>query len=387
VELFLAVLGATGVLMAIAANATSIARYVGERRRAGPPSNRRAAPVLAVSRAASGPVGAPPAAAEVSPQPGAARTHAVPIRTPDQRVRVFVSSTLASSPPSARRRARDRVAAADARAVRARGAPTSAARPVPRVPRPERRLRGDLRCALRVGRAGRGRLGFRGRVPARRRTAEARLRPRRDGPREPALERLLERIRRDDHTSYKSFRSAEELAESAPRRPRRAPQRTLRARGAAPPRTTDGGGAPFAATPARRRLCPDNRPRSSAASAARGVDRAAARPNVRLLTLYGPGGAGKSRVAIELATRTAEHFGGDVSYVSLAAVRDPSSWRPRWRSASASRRPSASSTVAGHAARLGRPARLLLIDNFEHLVEAAPVVADLVQAAPQLTVW
>jgi predicted ATPase/DNA-binding CsgD family transcriptional regulator len=106
---------------------------------------------------------------------------------------------------------------------------------------------------------------------------------------------------------------------------------------------------------------------------------------VRLLTLTGPGGVGKTRLAIEAASGLVDAFPDGVTYVSLAAVDD------------AALLPSTIATGLGVVPRGEQPVlealldhlrerRLLLIlDNFEQLLDAAPVVVTLLRAASRLT--
>jgi predicted ATPase len=110
------------------------------------------------------------------------------------------------------------------------------------------------------------------------------------------------------------------------------------------------------------------------------------RPEVRLLTLYGPGGAGKSRVAIEVASRLRATFADDVAYVTLASVREPELVASSLAIGLGAREAVGVSPVRAIQEALARRAGLLVIDNFEHLVEAAPVIADVARAAPALTI-
>ncbi len=104
----------------------------------------------------------------------------------------------------------------------------------------------------------------------------------------------------------------------------------------------------------------------------------------RLLTLTGPGGTGKTRLSLQLAARAADDFPDGVFFVPLEPIRDPMLVAPRIAGAvgvsEASTRPIAES--------LGdwlRDKRLLLVlDNFEQVVSAAPVVAELLRAAPDI---
>jgi predicted ATPase/DNA-binding XRE family transcriptional regulator len=107
--------------------------------------------------------------------------------------------------------------------------------------------------------------------------------------------------------------------------------------------------------------------------------------SVRLMTLVGPGGVGKTRLALEIARGIAEDGATRVAFVELATIRDPAFVAPaiaealglsnataldlprRVRAASDERRPT-----------------LLVLDNCEHVLDAAPLVVDLLTSAPSL---
>jgi predicted ATPase len=100
------------------------------------------------------------------------------------------------------------------------------------------------------------------------------------------------------------------------------------------------------------------------------------RDGARLVTLTGPGGSGKTRLAIEAATEVIGDFANGVYWIQLADIRDPSLVMPE-----IGQTVGASGSVAEGLA--GKRA-LLLLDNFEHVVEAAPAVAELVETCPTL---
>jgi predicted ATPase/class 3 adenylate cyclase len=104
----------------------------------------------------------------------------------------------------------------------------------------------------------------------------------------------------------------------------------------------------------------------------------------RLLTLVGPGGAGKSRLALEAGTLAVRRRDHGVYLVRLAPVED-SSLVAAEIARVLSVDPGAD-VMASLAAYLGERDCVLVLDNLEHLPEAAPLVATLIEAAPGLTV-
>jgi predicted ATPase len=113
------------------------------------------------------------------------------------------------------------------------------------------------------------------------------------------------------------------------------------------------------------------------------------REDVRLVTLTGPGGIGKTRLGVQIAGEVADSFPLGVFFVPLSAVNDPE------RIASTIAQTLGVRETAGqtpldslreYLQTLSRTAMLLFLDNFEHLVAAAPMVADLLTSAPMLKV-
>jgi len=98
----------------------------------------------------------------------------------------------------------------------------------------------------------------------------------------------------------------------------------------------------------------------------------------RLLTLTGAGGSGKTRLALQSAGATADEFPDGVYWVPLATLQDP-----QLVPAAAAQAVGAEGDLAAHVADRRM---LLYFDNFEHLVDGASVVAELVGACPNLKV-
>ncbi len=110
-------------------------------------------------------------------------------------------------------------------------------------------------------------------------------------------------------------------------------------------------------------------------------------PEERLVTLSGPGGSGKTRLALEAARQAAPRFAGPVCFAPLADLSDAAFIPDILLSALGLARSAAESPldqITAHLAAL--PPGLLVLDNFEHLVErGAPWLLSLLGRVPHLT--
>jgi predicted ATPase/class 3 adenylate cyclase len=108
------------------------------------------------------------------------------------------------------------------------------------------------------------------------------------------------------------------------------------------------------------------------------------RDDVRLVTLTGTGGAGKTRLALQLAAAVVEQFSNGVFFVSLAPIRDWELVVPTVAQTLGLREQSGEPVVETLTEYLRDKQMLLVLDNFEQVVAAAPVLAGLLGSAPRL---
>src|SRR5215471_9441298 len=188
---------------------------------------------------------------------------------------------------------------------------------------------------------------------------------------EPGLSRMLEAIRAEGTTAYKRFSDAGELRELIASDL----AMTLAERFGGPDRAA---GWPAIPSPVSALVGRD-------ADVAE-VTRMLTAPGARLVVLTGVGGAGKTRLALAVAERTQEQWADGAAFVDLSPVTDPRLVPDAIASALG---------LVGHGRerpldtlqrRLAREHMLLVLDNFEQVLGAAPVVADLLERTPGLRV-
>ena len=202
--------------------------------------------------------------------------------------------------------------------------------------------------------------------------------------RDPELVDLLARIQADDKVSYKPFDDLDELTrlikdDLALILTERFEMAVGSGRDAADPATPN-----TERRPSRIPISPTLFVgREDDVERLRGL---LARDEVRLVTLTGPGGVGKSRLAFEVAVRIEDHYTDGMAYVLLGQVADPTLVLSRIAQGVGARESADRSVLDALRDYLADKNMLLLLDNFEHVLSVAPSVAELLAACPDLKI-
>jgi predicted ATPase/DNA-binding XRE family transcriptional regulator len=166
----------------------------------------------------------------------------------------------------------------------------------------------------------------------------------------------------------------------------RAPPDLAPAPGLLPPSTSVAGVAPASAsiTPRTGQLPASMTSFIGREWEATAVDTRLRAPGVRLVTLTGAGGIGKTRLALQIARGLHDAFPQGVWFVNLAPVSDPSLVIPMIAQALGVREQHSTPIIEILCAALGEQRLLIVLDNFEQVVAAAVEVAALLAAVPGL---
>lgn len=195
------------------------------------------------------------------------------------------------------------------------------------------------------------------------------------GQRENRLSELLQKIQRDDKVSYKSFSEPEELEQLIIND--LAVLLTERFNLSLHRKLTDA--KLFHLLPAApnqligREKCLNH------------ITHLLEKPSIRLITLFGPGGIGKTRLAIESARNSESSFKDGIAFIALAPVRDPL-LAAETICYNLGIKVSAGNTLESLKFFLQDKNLLLVLDNFEQITEAASIIDDLLYAAPHIKI-
>jgi predicted ATPase len=200
--------------------------------------------------------------------------------------------------------------------------------------------------------------------------------------RESQLQALLDHIKAQEAVSYQKFSTPEELSE-------------LIANDLALMLTEHFMAKPLVEALLKAPALPD--PRFFNLPAQRGplIDRNSEltttrtllmREDTGLVTLTGPGGVGKTRLALQVATDLVEFFADGIFFVSLESLKDPVLVAPILAKELHVPETDSQPVSEGLARYLQKKQLVLVLDNVEQVVSSAPLIAELLQAAPQLKV-
>ncbi|HEY7023214.1 MAG TPA: DUF4062 domain-containing protein, partial [Ktedonobacterales bacterium] len=203
--------------------------------------------------------------------------------------------------------------------------------------------------------------------------------------REPQLETLLNRIRDDDCAAYQRFTTPEELGELIENDlALLLTERFERAQQAQVAQAQVAQAQPVPAPPRRPQLPTERSAMVDRERESADLHALLERDDVGLVTLTGPGGAGKTRLALHVAVEMEEQFPDGVYFVQLANLTSADQVASALVKA-VDARESAGGALAALQDFLRGKRTLLLLDNFEQVVEAAPILAELLATCPQLT--
>jgi predicted ATPase len=190
--------------------------------------------------------------------------------------------------------------------------------------------------------------------------------------REPRLAEMLDRIRRDGRISYRTFAAPGDLRHLV--RDDIALLLSERFEPDAAEPVAEHASVPAPAGPILGREAEIEQ-----------LNKLLTDPGVRLVTLTGPGGVGKTRLATELARTLAGAYPDGVRFVALSAVTTPDLVGAALAQALGLRTTAGRPPIDDVEAYLRTRACLLVIDNFEQVAAAAPMISTLLSAAPAVT--
>ncbi len=199
--------------------------------------------------------------------------------------------------------------------------------------------------------------------------------------REPALKAMLDQLKADDNASYKPFQTVEELHDLIENDlALLLTERFDQVRAAAPAPEAAAAETKRIILPVQRTPLVDRTEQSEKALSW------LARPEVGLVTLTGPGGAGKTHLALHIATRMRDQFADGVVFVPLAPLSDAALLASTIATTLGLRESGGQAITESLIEALRDKQLLLVLDNFEQVVKGAPLIAQLLETCPRLKI-